>query len=205
MNADCKQCGIPIPDSFKFCKHCGAPAVPAPIAATPEPVTRRKKNPAIWIISGSLMVMFMIVAARENSTAPPLPGETGTQASPATAEPIQQHAPVAPTIELITARQILRRYEANEIRADQELKDKEIGIDCYVGGIKKNFAGAPYIECRTGQMFTPVNLNFPRGWEEQLGSLTTGNRIIVTCKMQGMMIGSPYAECSGFTDVSEQN
>src|ERR1035441_1504671 len=203
MNADCKQCGIPIPESFKFCKHCGAPAVPATIAAALEPATR-KKNPAIWIISGSLMVIFMIFAAIDKGGAPPLPGEAGAQATPAAAEPIQRYTP-APEIEVITARQILRRYEANEIRADQELKDKEIGIDCFVGGIKKSFTGAPYIECRTGQMFTPVNLNFPRGWEERLGSLTTSNHIIVTCKMQGMMIGSPYAECSGYTGASEQN
>ena len=74
-----------------------------------------------------------------------------------------------------------------------------------MGEVKKDFTGVPYIACRTGQMFATVELKFSRDWEGQLGSLAKGNRIIATCKMQGMMIGSPWAECSNYTDVSEPN
>src|ERR1039458_4134577 len=101
--------------------------------------------------------------------------------------------------------QLLHRYEANEVRADQELKNKTIAIDCFVGGIKKNFLDVPYIECRTGQMFNTVGLKFSKSWESELGSLVRGRRIIAHCVMEGMVIGSPWAQCTNYTDVSEPN
>ena len=74
MNMDCEKCGSPISESFKFCRQCGATAVPAPspILVTPELGATRKKNPAIWIISISLMICAIIgaTAALNNGPSP---------------------------------------------------------------------------------------------------------------------------------------
>ena len=72
MNADCKQCGIPIPDSFKFCKHCGAIAIPVPdpIAATPEPVTMKGKIHPAWFIALGLLATAVVLTAISDNTSP---------------------------------------------------------------------------------------------------------------------------------------
>ena len=85
MNADCKQCGIPIPDSFKFCKHCGAIAIPVPdpIAATPEPVTMKGKiHPAWFIALGLLATVVVLTAISDNTSLTPTPATPAKAPAP---------------------------------------------------------------------------------------------------------------------------
>lgn len=75
------------------------------------------------------------------------------QANAGSAE--QAAAPVE-LLEVTTA-QLLAAYEANEVAADGQYKNKALAVTGRVAGINKDFTDSVYVELETGEMFKNVH------------------------------------------------
>ena len=107
-----------------------------------------------------------------------------------------QAAPPAPAADAIkvSARDLFRAYEANEIAADSQYKGKPIEITGTVEGITSDLMDEPVVQLSAGQ-FQSVNAN---GLEKNVAAgLTKGQSVTLSCTGAGEVIGSPMLDkCS---------
>lgn len=109
------------------------------------------------------------------------------------AEPAQA-APPADAMK-VSARDMFKAYEANEIAADQQYKGKAIEMTGIVESISSDMMDEPVVQLATGNEFQSVNA---RGLPKAVaGNLSKGQSITLNCKGGGEIVGSPVLDdCS---------
>lgn len=131
----------------------------------------------------------------------------GTDAYKDYVEKAQAQAAAAPTAEsaalaevpvaedpaiAITAKELFAAYNANEVAADRQYKDKPLKVSATVAGINKNFADEIYVELQTANEFSPAHA---RGIDaDAAAALQKGQQVTVECKGAGLMMGSPMLD-----------
>lgn len=133
------------------------------------------------IVIGGLIVIGLFLPEDKN-------------AATAQAEPSAAAAQAAPALQ-VSAGELFRDYEANEVAADQKYKAKRLEVAGTVAGISKNAFDDIYVEIATSNEFSSIHA---QGIPEQIAaSLQKGQPITVNCVGAGLMIGSPMLdECS---------
>jgi ABC-type multidrug transport system fused ATPase/permease subunit len=86
----------------------------------------------------------------------------------------------------ISSSQLYAAYDANEVSADQNFKNKTFYVTGIVEEIKKNIMGNIYVTLKTGQMFSYVNCYFDN--ENAAANLKKGQRVTFKGKCAGMVI-----------------
>jgi hypothetical protein len=90
----------------------------------------------------------------------------------------------------ITAEQLYKEYDANEIAADLKYKNKYLRVTGEIRDIRKGFGDAPYVNLATGVFTHQVLVTFPAGkYDNQLATYSTGTAIEVTGKCTGKTLG----------------
>lgn len=92
---------------------------------------------------------------------------------------------------------ILSAYENNEIGADNRYKGEVIQVTGIISSIKKDIMDNLYVTLGTGQQFEipEVQAFFDDSMSYQLGSLDTGNRLTVVCRIDGLMMNVIARDC----------
>ena len=87
----------------------------------------------------------------------------------------------------ITAVQLFKEYEANEIAADKKYEDKILEVTGVIGSFGKEILGKPYVTFKTGEYEFDQNVQavFYRTEEEKLLKLKKGQTIKVSCTSPG--------------------
>lgn len=102
----------------------------------------------------------------------------------------------APSIPALSAAELFRIYDENEVAADLKFKGRLLTIEGKVESINVSFSGEPYISLEVpGQILSGVRLNFSKAAMQRLAKVQKGVVIRVTCEARGMVIRSPYLNC----------
>ena len=95
-------------------------------------------------------------------------------------------APVAPVE--ITARQLYRDYEANEVAADVLYKGKRLLISGDVAAIQTDLLDEPQVHLKAGSVEQVTISGLSR---EEAGVLSKGDAVLAACRGNGMILGAP--------------
>ena len=116
------------------------------------------------------------------------------RADAAEATRTEQAAPAADAIK-ITARELFKAYDANEVAADSKFKGKPIEITGVVEAISSDITDEPVVQLSGGEMFQMVHAN---GLDTATAAgLSKGQEITLACTGAGEVIGTPsLSDCS---------
>ena len=118
--------------------------------------------------------------------------------APAEAEttPAPKIYPSRPTI-FVQSREILNTYGENEVRADSKYKDRFVQIRGKVDDVKKDLRGKIYVTIGTGANFEipQIQCFAKRGEEDAFASLNKGQEIIVSGRVDGLMMNVLVKDC----------
>lgn len=220
----CPECSRSVSDAAAACPHCGYPMAGSALAgasvrsapppkqlpptqptpAAPSsfsgriPSEVRRLPPRTVKIAGvgavAIMGVFiwsLVGTSQGNEPGPP------PATAPGNAADQLRMKPVATTF---AASALASLYMENEVRADQMVRGKWIGVEGRVGAVQKDiedraqiiFAGGPVARLRSEE-------------EARAAALPAGITVEVHCEMRGMTLGTPFLdECvfaprSGFS------
>lgn len=101
-------------------------------------------------------------------------------------------APVVPVVPVvpveISARQLHRDYEANEVAADVLYKGKRLLITGEVASIQTDLMDKPQVQLKAGSVDQVMISGLSR---EEAGALGKGDTVLAACTGNGMILGSP--------------
>lgn len=101
----------------------------------------------------------------------------------------QQDIAIAPVVPVeITARQLYRDYEANEVAADVLYKGKRLLITGEVASIQTDLMDKPQVQLKAGSVDQVMISGLSR---EEAGALGKGDTVLAACTGNGMILGSP--------------
>lgn len=101
LDAECRECGRPLPAGARFCNHCGSPAA----AGTAPPAAAPSRGPGLpWMVAGAavlaLVATLAVLQARRGepeATGPVAQGTVGATASGSAPGGPAQAAPAGPS------------------------------------------------------------------------------------------------------------
>lgn len=97
----------------------------------------------------------------------------------------------------VTAVNLYRAYEANEVAADGQYKGKRLLVSGEVDSIDKNFMGHIVVHILTGNQFSSAMANLDDAGESRAAQLSRGQSVILLCEGAGRILGSPSLDkCS---------
>jgi hypothetical protein len=192
----CPACSNQVSDDARACPKCGAPI---------------KKGMGIAGKIGLGFLGLCVLAAIGNagsnskgnggSSAPsaapaapaaPTPAAPAAPAAPTPAPAARSAPPAArsaPPSIAVTAEQLRKAYEANEVSADDLYLGKVLEVSGVVDSIKKDFTGDPYVVLRTTNPFMGVHASFEDN--SGLSALGAGRKITLRCIGNNVTLGSP--------------
>lgn len=104
--------------------------------------------------------------------------------------------PQTPSIPTLSAAELFRIYDENEVAADLRFKGRLVRVEGTVESINVSFSGEPYISLEVpGHFLSGVRLDFSKAAMPHLAKVNKGAVIQVTCEVRGMMLRSPYLSC----------
>jgi tRNA(Ile2) C34 agmatinyltransferase TiaS len=98
--------------------------------------------------------------------------------------------PAQPVAISITAEQLYKEYEANEVAADLKYKNKYLRVKGEIRDIRKTIGDVPYVNLATGAFTHQVMVTFPAGkFDNQLATYSNGTVIEATGICTGKTLG----------------
>jgi hypothetical protein len=134
------------------------------------------------LILATLVITAVLLTA---CTAPSTPSET-----PATPPP--------PAAIEITAEELYAAYEANQVAADAQYKDKILKVTGVINSIGKDILDTPYVVITGGGEYEVwgVQCMFGKKDESELAQLTKGQIVTIQGKCSGYLINVLLDDCS---------
>lgn len=111
----------------------------------------------------------------------------GTTAS--TAPPVHTTPPEPPLH--VSASQLFRDYQDNEVSADQKYKGKRLAVTGTVQSIDKDMFDNIVVRLRTPNEFMGAMASLDEKHETLAASLRKGEKVAWICKGGGLVVGSP--------------
>ena len=97
----------------------------------------------------------------------------------------------------VTALQLWSDYQANEVAADAEYKDKALAVHGVLASIDKDFTDSVVLQLRTPNEFMPVHAALKDSETQKAAALSKGGKTTLLCRGGGMVIGSPVlSDCT---------
>lgn len=210
----CDECGASISDRALACPSCGNPlnmprvaaVLPAPSTATTSSTRKSHgRKMAAWTVGLVVaIIIFMVYQSDYDGRTPSTAAAQAAAASPDVAQPVAEPAPAAdvenkalPKVDpiKISAAKLYADYHANEVLADQKYKGKWLMVTGTVMEIGKDFTDSPYLRLGENNQFETVNGYFSKSHLAELAQIKKGVVVDITCRGNGMIIGSPALDC----------
>lgn len=137
----------------------------------------------VWILI--LIVLFSILGSGDSSKEINVQNEE------------QKEVQTEPVIK-ISAVQLAAEYEANEVSADINYKNKTIEVSGTIENIGKDILDTPYITLSDGKEYsiTSVQCMFDKSDQSQLASLSKDTKITLTGKVSGKLGNILLNQCN---------
>jgi hypothetical protein len=94
----------------------------------------------------------------------------------------------------VTAVQLFRDYHANEVSADSKYKGQQLLVTGRVAKIRKDFTDDIVLDLMTPNQFMSAMAQIQKQDHSAAANLKRGQEVVVLCKGQGLMLGSPMLE-----------
>ena len=99
-------------------------------------------------------------------------------------------APTTPDV-TITAMQLWKDYDANEVAADNKYKGKWLLVSGEVDSVTKDFSGWPYIILKSPNLIMRTPVRFSSDQTTFAAGLQKGQTVSTLCRCRGQSMGSP--------------
>jgi len=157
---------------------------------------RKTKVNMLWAVgiagaSLTLLVLFCIGATvirtldGLNESKHPKPAAASAQETPSG----DIKAP-AISVPQVSARELSRAYNANEVAANDQYKNKRIKVVGGIADIKENLWGSPVVSLEGCEIFQSVDCTFSNAARSELAALRKGRRAYIKGTVTGMIMGS---------------
>ena len=153
----CKECGNQVSDKAEKCPVCGAPVK--------KPVSAGK------VILG---VIAILVLAGVFSNPSKNTNTTTTSGK----------SPSMPMIS-IDSDTLFAEHEANEVRADEQYKGRQLQVIGYIDNIGKNIVDDMYVTLKTKKQIFSVQCFFDKSQTNTLASLRKGSFVTIAGRCNG--------------------
>ena len=174
----CAECGIDLSSEAKSCPHCGKPVKRSSLA--------KKVGIGVLIFMG---IGVIANAGKSNR------GATNAVAATAPATPEPVAAPEQPITAIqISAVDLFREYDKNEVAADDAYKGKRLLVTGRVASINKNFVDDIVVELSSGQMFADIGATVQASQKSIAASLSKRQQVTLLCRGAGKMLTSPMLD-----------
>ncbi len=126
----------------------------------------------------------------------------GESTNSSTSIPVRQAIgePARPTnIPVSSATAVYSEYEANEVKADEEMKDRLMAVSGVVERIAKDFSGKPYVILKGSDLFGVQCFFDDPDQTRTLSSLTVGQIVTIAGECKGKMGNVVIFDCWFYT------
>lgn len=124
--------------------------------------------------------LFLMIFTISACTTP-----NGNPSSQEKAKNVSETTKVAETLQVISSGNLVSKYKANEVKANQEFKDKEVAVTGRVASIAESF-GSKYVVL--GSELEGVQCMFPDSREDEIAKLSKGEKVVIAGTVTGMVI-----------------
>lgn len=177
----CAECKGAISDKADTCPHCGAKPVRSAVAAAKADLNRKLSSKEVI---GGLVVVAVVLWWLSSSS------EQAPAAS--TASPAAAQAPAQPQyVVKVTASELFKAYENNEVATDDKLRGNAVQITGKVQAIDKDFMDNAVVQLATANQFLPVRLTLKDSEKPKAGRLKKGDKVEIECPKIARIVGSP--------------
>ena len=108
----------------------------------------------------------------------------------------KEETPPLPSALKVSAVKLFNDYSENEVAADDKYKEKSLEVGGVIESIDKQAFGGVVVRLKSSNPFMPVDANLSYEMKEKAGKLKKGQKLIVRCEGDGLILGSPQlSEC----------
>jgi hypothetical protein len=86
---------------------------------------------------------------------------------------------------------LAKEYDANEVKADNRYKDKDLIVSGRVVGIEKDFLDNIVVHMKGKNMFLPVQATMKDTEKDRAANLDKGDQVTVFCRGAGAILNAP--------------
>ncbi|WP_144030654.1 OB-fold protein [Bradyrhizobium japonicum] len=94
----------------------------------------------------------------------------------------------------VTAVDLFRQYDDNEVATDNRLKGKIIEVSGRVQSINKDFLDHVYVTLATPNQFMSASMHVPKSEEPKMAELRKGQAVALRCLKMKRWVGSPSGD-----------
>lgn len=185
----CIRCSKEIGEGYEFCPHCGSSQKRT--SPRQQVITKSSDTPKMLLIGGIVLaVVVAIIAAVFLNRSPVSSANYEVKSYPSET--------LSSTIS-VSARDIIREFSNNEVRAAEKYKGKRVVITGCAASIDNNFGVLSVSINACGGEFDIdyVLAMFPQNERNQLVSLNKHQKISVSCRVSdgGNLMGVQAEDC----------
>jgi tRNA_anti-like/zinc-ribbon domain len=187
---NCSKCGRDNPDDAAFCNGCGMPLNPNPTHQAPMNPDRASALKLLLTVGAVCVVGYLVAwnAGVFHSDGPSR--RTAPQSS--SSQPNYTSA-------FLAAEELVSAYEENEVKADEQYKDKILQVKGTIDTIGKDIMNSLYVSLKGNAKdysITSVQCMFDAASSGTLASLKKGQTITIRGRCSGKMMNVLLKECS---------
>lgn len=224
----CPDCGRDVSSRAAACPNCGYPinppekstdTQPAPAETAPPPAAEEvsKKNGCLKGVLAVLLTgvligvgLFLEKGSPQVSDIAPTVEEVAISASQEEEyvarmgrEKYEAAADKVRRLPRLTAIQLVRFFEANEIAADKQYKGQEVIVLGLVADVSKSLLGAPKITIRANGKQKTMSVALKRKEEDAAAKINKGDRVTLKGVVTRSITGKVGLKNSTFFDESD--
>lgn len=185
----CIRCSKEIGEGFEFCPHCGSSQKRTQPRRQEKPGT--SNTPKYLLLGGIILAIVAAILAAIFMDSSSVSSNSNQNKS----DSVQTNSPSIS----VTAREIIRDFANNEIRAAEKYKGKRVVIAGCAASIDNNFGilSISINACGGDFDLDYVLAMFPSNERSQLASLNKHQKIAVSCRISdgGNLLGVQAEDC----------
>lgn len=188
----CQNCGKQIPDGSTFCTECGSAQNAAQASQFNQaPIAQsKKKKPGCLIAVGVVAAIILLVAIIPK-------GDSEPEIKPASASANVESPEPSETPVSVSASDLYKQYDENEVSADKLYKDKLLQLSGVIDSVTVTL-GQIQVIVTDGQEWSWVMVycNFEDAQSDTVSTLKKGDNVVIQGRCRGKALTPALDDCA---------